>query len=421
MLFSTSTFAIDSLRTSLDDLLAKALLHSKFIEQADLGVKEQELYVQQQRSTLLPTINLRGSASYATNMPIYDHGIFNKPSSHEVIHYLYDTGADFYLNIYNGHRDLMNIKSQQMVRDLANIAWLTAKGTVKMELCTLFLDLQLCYSNKLLMVNDIKDQKEQLLEIQHLYQAGTVLHSDVLRIELELSKREILLLEIQNDIESINNKLQLITGVDAVIVPVNHVFDKTLLNFEDMLEGAKRHAFALQKSEQEVQLKQLAIKQAQSTYLPTVAMTGTYTFANPQIFLYPYNDSWYSLGIIGFKASIPISALYTNKYQVRASRVAYAKEKVKHHHEEEAIENQLLQAHLDYKMAKAQQLVCIKNVNLAKENARIIKNRYFKSAALVTDLLDADMQCLQTLFALESASIAIQKHYYYIEFIKGTI
>lgn len=419
--FYTSSFAIDSLQVSMDYVLTKALDNSKYIEQSQLYRKEQDILLQQKRIDLLPKIALRASASYATNMPIYDNGLFNKPSQHDVIHYLYDTGADFYLNLYNGHRDLMAIKSQKLVKEIANIDWLAAKASIKMEVCNLFLDLALCYSNKNLIKNDILDQKEQLKEIQHLYIAGTVLHSDVLRIELELSKREMLLVKIQNDIQRMNRQLQLITGIDQVIVPSNHVFDKTLLDFEGMLKDAKSHAFILQKSLQEVQLKKLAIKQAESNYLPTIGLTGTYTFANPQIFLYPYNDSWYSLGIVGLKASIPISAFYENKNRVQANQVAYSREKVKHHHEEENIENQLLQAYLDYKLAIEQEAVCLKNINLAKENARIIKNRYFKSAALVTDLLDADMQHLQALFELESATIAIKKHYYYIEFIKGTI
>ncbi|WP_241790563.1 TolC family protein [Sphingobacterium rhinopitheci] len=421
MCISASAFAVDSLRVSMDDVLQKALLNSKYIERARLELKEQEILVQQKRSDLLPKISLRGSASYATNMPIYENGIFNKPAQHDVIHYLYDTGADFYLNLYNGHRDLMSIKSQKLVKEIANIDWLAASGKIKMDVCNLFLDLQLCYSNKDLIMNDIADQKEQLKEVKNLYKAGAVLHSDVLRIELELSKREMLLIKIKNDIQATNKELQLITGIEEIIVPSKHVFDKTLLDFGEMFAEAKKSAFILQRSEHEVNLKKIAIKQAESNYLPTVGFTGTYTFANPQIFLYPYNDSWYSLGIIGLKASIPISAIYNNKNVVRASRVSYDKEKVNHHHEEEIIENKLLKAHLDYKLAIEQKEVCLKNVDLAKENARIIKNRYFKSAALVTDLLDADMQYLQTLFELESATVAIQKHYYFIEFIKGTI
>lgn len=421
ILMSEPSYAIDSLRVSLEDVMQKALQNSKYIEQAHLNLKREEVLVQQKRTDLLPQLSVRGSASYAANMPIYDKGIFNKPSQHDVIHYLYDTGADFYLNLYNGHRDLMNIKSQKLVGEIANVDWIAATGKIKMDVCNLFLELQLYYSNKALIENDILDQKEQLREVKNLYQAGTILHSDVLRIELELSKRELLLVKIQNDMVATNKQLQLITGIEDFIQPIDHVFDKTLPSFEAMLNVAKKQAFSLQKSVSEVQLKQLAIKQAKSNYLPTLGLTGTYTFANPQIFLYPYNDSWYSLGIVGLKASMPISSFYTNRNVVKASQISYEQEKVKHHDEEDQIENQLLQASLDYKLAVEQKNVCIKNVELAKENVRIIKNRYFKSAALVTDLLDADMQYLQTLFELESASISMQKQYYFIEFIKGTI
>ena len=419
---STSvTFAVDSLRVSLDELIAQALINSKYIEQSHLNLKEKEVEVQQKRVELLPKISLRGSASYATNMPIYDNGIFNKPSQHDVIHYLYDTGADFYLNLYNGHRDLMKIKSAKLEKEIASIDWLASSAQIKMDICNLFLDLQRCYINKNLIENDIIDQKEQLKQIKHMYTAGAVLYSDVLRIELELSKRELLLVQIKNDIKAANQKLQFITGLDNEIVPTERVFDKTLLSYEDILNVAKHHAFILQKSEQEVQLKKLSIRQAKSNYLPELGFTGTFTFANPQIFLYPYNDSWYNLGIVGLKLNIPISSFYMNKNVVRSANIAYEKEKVKHHHEEELLANQIQQAYLDYQLAIEEKEVRLKNVDLAKENARIIKNRYFKSAALVTDLLDADMQHLQTLFELESAKIAIQKHYYFIEFLKGTI
>ncbi|WGQ15409.1 TolC family protein [Sphingobacterium faecium] len=75
--------ASDTLRTSLDDIFSKALLNSKQIEQSRLQIEERDLAVKQQRMELLPEISLRGSASYATNMPIYDQGIFNKPSQHD--------------------------------------------------------------------------------------------------------------------------------------------------------------------------------------------------------------------------------------------------------------------------------------------------------------------------------------------------
>ncbi|CDS91577.1 conserved exported hypothetical protein [Sphingobacterium sp. PM2-P1-29] len=413
--------ASDTLRTSLDDIISKALLNSKQIEQSRLQIEEHDLAVKQQRMELLPEISLRGSASYATNMPIYDQGIFNKPSQHDVIHYLYDTGVDFYLNLYNGHKDLMKIESRKLEELLASIEWANDKARIKLDVCNLFLTLERSYMDKKLIESDIGDQKAQLQEINNLYHSGVVLHSDVLRMELELSKRELLLVQIAHDIQALNQKLKFIVSVDAEIIPIPHDFNVKVESYEDAWSFAQYHAFSLQKSEQEIRLKQLAIKQSQANYLPELSLIGNFTFANPQIMLYPYNNSWYNLGIVGLKLKIPISSIYHNKHIVQEAKISLEREEVRHHLEQEQIQNQLLQAHLDYKLACVQRDVCIKNVGLAKENARIIKNRYFKSSALVTDLLDADMEYLKTLFELETAKITIQKHYYFIEFLKGTI
>ncbi|WP_400262777.1 TolC family protein [Sphingobacterium sp. SG20118] len=177
--------ASDTLRTSLDDIISKAILNAKQIEQSHLQIEERNLAVKQQRMELLPEISLRGSASYATNMPIYDQGIFNRPSQHDVIHYLYDTGVDFYLNLYNGHKDLMKIESRKLEQVLASIEWSNDKARIKLDVCNLFLELERSYMDQALIESDILDQKSQLKEIKNLYNSGVVLHSDVLRMELE--------------------------------------------------------------------------------------------------------------------------------------------------------------------------------------------------------------------------------------------
>jgi outer membrane protein len=354
------TQAQDSLRISLADLISKSLQNSKYIEQSHLLLQEKGIALQQQRMELLPKISVRAAVSYASNMPVYDRGIFAKPSQHDVIHYLYDTGLDFYLNLYNGHRDLMKIESKKLELELANIDWKSATAAIKLEISNLFLDLDLAYRNRSLIEQDIEDQRTQLKEIEHRYTAGVVLHSDVLRISLELSKRELLLVQITNDIRAINQKLQLITDIRQEIVPMCIPMESHPLNYAELSAIARKQAFVLLKSEQEVALKKLGIKQAKSNYLPELGLTNTFTFANPQVFLYPYNASWYNLNIVGLKLNIPISALYLNKNIVRGAQIALKREEVRHHHEEEEVENELLQAYLDYNLALEQRAVCQK-------------------------------------------------------------
>jgi outer membrane protein TolC len=57
----------------------------------------------------------------------------------------------------------------------------------------------------------------------------------------------------------------------------------------------------------------------------------------------------------------------------------------------------------------------------AQENARIIKNTYFNQTSLITDLLDADVQVLQTRFELATARIVAQNKYYLLQNITGVL
>jgi len=52
------------------------------------------------------------------------------------------------------------------------------------------------------------------------------------------------------------------------------------------------------------------------------------------------------------------------------------------------------------------------NIKLATENYRIVRDGYFNQLALLTDLLDADTQLLQSKFDLEDAKITAIIQYY---------
>jgi len=142
---------------------------------------------------------------------------------------------------------------------------------------------------------------------------------------------------------------------------------------------------------------------------------------NPQIFLYPYNPSWYSLGTIGVQVSFPISSIYHNKHKIKSSVLEHEKEEIQHHHIQDQIKQEVQQAYLRYKESLVQIEVCTKNKAQASENARIIKNTYFNKISLLTDLLDADLQHLQTQFELEAAKLDSIYKYYTLQQAKGLL
>lgn len=414
----------DTIRISLKDAWQRAEENSRHIKINTISVDIAEAEVKDTKRERLPEIEVKGSVEKASNIPIYENGIFSKPAQHEVIHTLYRLGADFYLNIYNGNKLNLKIKENQTLQKVKEIKKEQAVSDIHYKTATLYLELQKTLIFRDLIKQDIKDQEVQLKEIKSLYKNGVVLKSDVLRIELELSKRKMTLVTIENDILIAMQKLNIILGVpdEQIVIPEapSSQWDANT-TYAEYLKLALDHSFDYHVSEQNTELSKIKLKQVKANVNPKIGMYGEFYYANPQIFLYPYNPYWYSLGIVGLKASFSISSLYHNTNKVKAAKLEFEKEEEAHKDTEDKVRQQVKEAYLRYREALEQIKVAETNVTQAKENARIIKNTYFNQTSLITELLDADIQLLQTKFELEAAKIMAQNNYYLLQNITGVL
>lgn len=415
----------DTLYLSLNDIWQKAEKNSRGIDVKTINERIKEDEIKDAQMERFPEWNVAGSVEKATNMPIYDNGLFSKPSQHEIIHTLYKVGTDFYLNLYNGNKLNLKIAQDKTLHQIAAIERDETTSNIKYKAASLFLDLQKSYVFRDLAVQDIADQEKQLEEIKALDKNGVVLKSDVLRVELDLSKRKLLLVQIENDIVIANLKLNILIGEpdERIIVPKGIDYKDMGLDesYEVCLQQAMQHSYAYHISEKEAELSALKLKDVKANVRPKVGMYGEFYYANPQIFIYPYNPYWYSLGIAGVKVSFPISSLYHNVYKTRAAKLELEQEEVRHLDTEDKIRQQVKEAYLRYKEILVKVEVDKVNVTQAMENARIIKNTYFNQTSLITDLLDADVQVLQTKFELAAASILAQDKYYLLQNIIGKL
>lgn len=431
----------DTLQLSLEEAWRLADVHSRkiAISRAAADVAGEE--VKDARLERLPDVGLTGSAEVATNMPIYENGIFAAPTQeHEIIHNLYKADADFYLNLYNGSKTNLKIGETKLLQQIAEIKRDETISNVHYRTAALYLDLQKSLVFRDLVQKDIADQEEQLKEIEAFHKNGTVLKSDVLRTELDLSRRKMTLVTIENDILIATQKINIILGEPDHRVIKPAVFAATAAaaaaksaknaagasapadgEFGAYLDTALAHAFIYQISQQQTALRRTNLKQVKANYLPKLGMYGDYWYSNPQIFLYPYNPAWYSLGVAGIKLSVPISEIYHNKHKVTAARLELEKEEEADRDIEDQVRQQVWEAYLRYKESLVQIGVAEDNVAQAEENARIIKNTYFNQASLITDLLDADVQLLRTRFELAADRIAAQDKFYLLQNTIGVL
>jgi outer membrane protein TolC len=415
----------DTLRLTLPEVWHRADEYSRVVTIRRQAVAVSQEEVKDARMERLPEVGVSGSAEKATNIPIYTHGLFSAPEQHEVIHTLYRAGTDFYLNIYNGNKLNLKIAEERTKLRLAGVEQAQAISDIRYRAASRYLELQQAAIFRGLLREDIRDQEKQLLEIEAFHRNGVVLKSDLLRVRLELSRRKLALVTIENDLRLANQKLnQLIGEPDERVLqpaPLADPAANALQPYPSYLAEALEHAFLNQISEQQTELSRLKVRQVQANVRPKVGMYGDFYYANPQIFLYPYNPYWYSLGIGGMRASFPISSLYHNVHKEKAARLELAKEEEMHHDTQDRVRQQVNEGYLRYQEALVRIGVAEVNVAQARENERIIKNTYFHQTSLITDLLDADVQVLQTQFELAAARIQAQNKYYLLQNVVGTL
>lgn len=412
------------LHFSLPEVWDRAAQNSRAVAMKTKQVAIKGESLKDAQAERFPEVDVAGNYEKATNIPIYDNGLFHTPSQHEVIHTLYKIGADFYLNLYNGNKLNLKIAEEKVAQKIAGIQQQQTLSDIRYAATADYLELQKSMVFKQLVLSDIENQEKQLEEIKENYRDGVVLKSDVLRVELDLSRRKLLLVQIDNDILLANQKLNILIGEDderRVMPDSIPVSDFTTGAYEQYLQTAMENAFSYHISEQETQLRKIELRQAKANVSPKIGLYGDFYYANPQIFLYPYNPHLYSLGISGVRASFPLSSLYHNPHKVKEAALELEKEEIAHQDVADKIRQQVKEAYLRYQEALVQIQVARANIDHATENARIIKNTYFNHTSLITDLLDADVQVLQTRFELVTARVSAQSKYYLLQNVIGTL
>ena len=410
---------------TLPQLFSKVETHSKEIALEQLKLQLAKTKIKQAQSNQLPTLSITGSIRHATNMPVYVNGILHKPAQHDIIHTLYNTETNLYMNLFDGFKLKNEIKLAKILSDISVTDKEKLISLTKLKATNLFIDLHLQYQWKTTMQNDIAEKEHQLSEIKNIYKAGIILESDVLRTELELSKRKMTLTEIENSIIVLQQQINVLTGEDdkTIIEPEMASIEEetTALSVDDYIEIALEKGYDAELSEQHTQVAETKLKLDKGNYYPKIGLIGSFQFANPQVFLYNYNPNWYSLGLVGLQASYDISSIYHNKHQVQETKIELSSAQLHHQFTNDNIRTRIYKAYYEYDEALKHEKVFEQNLQYANENARILKNAYFNQTALITDLLDANLLQVQAQFELEQSKMNILKSYYSLKYETGTL
>ena len=200
-----------------------------------------------------------------------------------------------------------------------------------------------------------------------------------------------------------------------LVIPDTSALQPALLaeTYETCLMKAYDADPSVRLAKQRVALAENEVKIARSDYFPTISLYAGNTLARPisRTMADMFSNSW----SIGLSISYPISSLYRNRTNV-------ARQKQNVSLMVNAADQTLQQLRMEVKDAwlrHEESLEQVKTLELsvlqAKENYRIMQNRYYEQLSILTDLLDANNVMLEAELQLTQARTRVIYNYYRLQ------
>lgn len=368
------------------------------------------------RTAKLPEVQVGLKGGYLGQPIVFREGL-SHPTRPQSPHWLQNYEIDFSQPIYQGGRIRYSIEKADIEQKIAELQTLQNEADIKLVLLEQYMQLFSLYKQQTVLARNIEESTKRLENIKSKKRQGLITNNDVLRSELQLTNDRLALQEVDNSLTLMSQQLDILLGLDeqTLIVP-----DTTLLrqinptsDYADYLQKAYRDDWTMRRLRQETQLALNNQRLVKAEFLPQLSLYAGNTLARPitRTMADYYNNSWN----IGLTLSYPLSSLYKNRHKLEEARLNIDASQQQEELRKQSLRMEIRTALIRHQEAQDRVKALELSVRQARENYRIMRNRYFGQLSILTDLLDANSVLLDAELQLTTARARVIYTYYELQ------
>lgn len=368
------------------------------------------------RTAKLPEVQVGLKGGYLGQPIVFREGL-SHPTRPQSPHWLQNYEIDLSQPIYQGGRIRYSIEKADIEQKIAELQTLQNEADIKLALLEQYMQLFSLYKQQTVLARNIEESTKRLENIKSKKRQGLITNNDVLRSELQLTNDRLALQEVDNSLTLMSQQLDILLGLDeqTLIVP-----DTTLLrqinptsDYADYLQKAYRDDWTMRRLRQETQLALNNQRLVKAEFLPQLSLYAGNTLARPitRTMADYYNNSWN----IGLTLNYPLSSLYKNRHKLEEARLNIDASQQQEELRKQSLRMEIRTALIRHQEAQDRVKALELSVRQARENYRIMRNRYFGQLSILTDLLDANSVLLDAELQLTTARARVIYTYYELQ------
>ena len=401
---------------TLQQAMDLGLKNSYKLKSANLGIAVSNEDIRQKRTDQLPDINL-GLNGYIINDPTLFNGkFFQDPEKVDYTPYQVSSSLSASQVIYAGRRIKNSINQQVLQKKMAEFTALKTSAEIKMAIVNEYLRLYTLLKDYEVNVKTIEQIELRLKTLRSKFLNGQVVKNDVSRSELQKSDFELKLLHTVSNASASNYFLTLLLGLsdDAIIsvdTSYNYTAD-TLFIFDDCLATAlnNRPEYQIAKTTKEV--SENTLRTVRGGYFPTVNGIGLYGLQNPVPGTFPPEPKFLSFLTFGVNINYNIGSFYKLNHQKLSAEYAIQREAENIRDLQISLSEEVKTEFVQYEVQRQALAIYIKKIRFAEENYKIIRSRYYNDLALITDMVDAEVEYNEARLDLIKGQVQTRVNYY---------
>jgi outer membrane protein TolC len=248
--------------------------------------------------------------------------------------------------------------------------------------------------------------KAHLTDVQNLLNQGMATYNDKLRVQVQLSNAQLAQIDANNNVQlaviALDNVMgvPLSTKIEIASSPKEQV-DSTGRGIapppglDGLLAKAKEQRPEIKGMEYRVKAGEAGVTAARAGWFPQVFLFGDYIYARPNSRIFPTLDQFKDTWDVGVTASWDIWNWGATLHQTDQAQSQLAQAHDAYDQLEDGVTLEVTQNYLNVNQASERIGVSATAVEQAKENHRVVNEKYKTGLALNTDLLDAEVSLLQ--------------------------
>lgn len=408
---------------TLDEMFATAEQNNPTLVVSANAIAEARAGVDVAKAAMTPDIDVNVSLSVLGNAWISDRD-FSDGMNVETPHFGNTYSVAITQMLYAGGAIKRGVEMARLNRDMAELSHCATRQSIRLMIAGYYLDLCKLLNQKTILLKNIDQTQKLVEEIEANYAAGTALKSDITRYELQLQSLDLSYDKVVNALNVTTRYLNTALGLpaDAATMPDTTVSSQGWQTIDEggwlsLVETSPQ----VQMAGKGVEIAQCANEVSRAGMRPSVALRVEDKLEGPITYEVPTLDKNVNFWYAGVSVSYNLGSLYKQRRKVAASRVATVTAQARLDERRSRSRADVHAAYVSFLEAQTDLRTHQKSVQLAHENYDVIHYRYLNGMALLTDMLDASNQQLNSELLLVNSDINVVYRQLALKAATGTL